>query len=161
MRIDIIAVGELDQPSLRQAADAYAHRLARYATVRHRRVRGEPLPARADPGSREWQRVQKVEAERLLRLLPPDAYAVALDRGGRALSSEDVASWLNQRAVTGDSRVAFLIGGPLGLDGTVLNRCQERWSLSRLTFPHQLVPVILLEQLYRGFRILRGEPYHY
>ena len=103
----------------------------------------------------------EVEARRLLDALVPGAYVVALDRRGRTLTSEDVAEWLDRRMVGGDSRLVFVIGGPLGLAPTVLERARERWSLSHLTFPHQMVPVILLEQLYRAFRILRGEPYHY
>ena len=159
VRIEILAVGEMDQPALRKAAEEYARRLGRYARVVHRRVAGEPVPARLTQG--EVTRVRAVEGERLLRLLEPGTYPVALDRGGRALTSEEIATWLNQRATSGDSRLAFLIGGPLGLAPEVLDRCRERWSLSPLTFPHQMVPVILLEQLYRAFRILRGEPYHY
>ncbi|QBS37071.1 23S rRNA (pseudouridine(1915)-N(3))-methyltransferase RlmH [Thermaerobacter sp. FW80] len=157
--IELLAVGELDQPALRRAAEEYARRLGRYARVSQRRVPGEPVPARLTPA--EVSRVLEVEARRLLDALAPGAYVVALDRRGRTLTSEDVAEWLDRRMVGGDSRLVFVIGGPLGLAPTVLERARERWSLSHLTFPHQMVPVILLEQLYRAFRILRGEPYHY
>ncbi|GAB6877413.1 23S rRNA (pseudouridine(1915)-N(3))-methyltransferase RlmH [Thermaerobacter litoralis] len=159
VHIELLAVGEMDQPALRRAAEEYARRLSRYARVSQRRVPGEPIPARRS--QREINRVLESEGRRLLEALDPGAYAVALDRRGRSLTSEEVAEWLNQRLVAGDSRLAFLIGGPLGLAAPVLERARERWSLSHLTFPHQMVPVILLEQLYRAFRILRGEPYHY
>ncbi|ADU52421.1 protein of unknown function DUF163 [Thermaerobacter marianensis DSM 12885] len=159
VHIELLAVGDLDQPALRRAAEEYERRLGRYARVSQRRVPGEPVPARLSQG--EVTRVLEAEGRRLLAALSPDAYAVALDRRGRTLTSEDVAEWLNQRMVAGDGRLAFLIGGPLGLAPAVLDRARERWSLSHLTFPHQMVPVILLEQLYRAFRILRGEPYHY
>ncbi|WP_242823194.1 23S rRNA (pseudouridine(1915)-N(3))-methyltransferase RlmH [Thermaerobacter subterraneus] len=159
VHIELLAVGELDQPALRRAAEEYARRLERYARVHQRRVPGEPIPARRTQG--EVQRVLEAEGRRLLAALDPGSYAVALDRRGRMLTSEDVAGWLNQRMVEGDSRLVFIIGGPLGLPPQVLERARERWSLSHLTFPHQMVPVILLEQLYRAFRILRGEPYHY
>lgn len=159
LRIDLLAVGEIDHPGLRSATEEYLRRLGRYARVDYRHAPGEPLPARLVPA--EIRRVRAVEGQRLLRMLAPGVYAVALDPGGRQVSSEEIAGWLNERATAGDSRIAFLVGGTLGLDPDVLNRCRERWSLSRLTFPHQMVPLILLEQLYRGFRILRGEPYHY
>lgn len=159
LHIELLAVGELDQPALRRAAEEYARRLGRYARVSQRRVPGEPVPARRSQG--EVQRVLEAEGRRLLDALDSGAYTVALDRRGRTLTSEHVADWLNQRMVAGDSRLVFVIGGPLGLAPQVLERVRERWSLSHLTFPHQMVPVILLEQLYRAFRILRGEPYHY
>ncbi|MFS8640025.1 MAG: 23S rRNA (pseudouridine(1915)-N(3))-methyltransferase RlmH [Symbiobacteriaceae bacterium] len=159
LRIDLLAVGEIDHPGLRSATEEYLRRLGRYARVGYRHAPGEPLPTRLTPAA--IQRVRAVEGKRLLRMLAPGTYAVALDPGGRQVSSEDIARWLNERATAGDSRIAFLVGGTLGLDPDVLSRCRERWSLSRLTFPHQMVPLIVLEQLYRGFRILRGEPYHY
>lgn len=159
LRIDLLAVGEIDHSGLRSATEEYMRRLGRYARVEYRRAPGEPLPARLS--SAEIDRVRALEGQRLLRLLSPGAYPVALDPRGRQVSSEDIAAWLNERATGGDSHIAFLVGGTLGLDPGVLDRCRERWSLSRLTFPHQMVPLIVLEQLYRGFRILRGEPYHY
>lgn len=153
MRLEVLAVGRLKERYWRDAADEYLKRLRPYATVRETEVadvdlaRGEDLARRA-------------EAEAILRVLPETSYVVALDARGRQLSSEGLADWLAERGVRGESAVAFVVGGSAGLDEAVLARANERLSLGAMTLPHQLARVVLLEQVYRAFRIMRGEPYH-
>lgn len=159
MQLRLLSVGRLREGPLRAAAEEYLRRLRSYATVRWDQVEAEGVPARLVPA--EVDAVLAREAERLLRALHPAERVVALDRAGEPCSSEELADRLAAWAARGDSRIAWIVGGPLGLHDQVLARADWRLSLSRLTFPHQLVPVILLEQLYRAFRIQRGEPYHY
>lgn len=153
MRIDVLAVGRLKERYWREAADEYLKRLGPYATVREVEVpdvdlsRGEALARRA-------------EADAVLRALPEGAYLVTLDAGGRQRSSEEFAEWIAERGVRGDSHLAFAIGGSAGLDEAVLSRARERLSLGQMTLPHQLARVVVFEQVYRAFRIMRGEPYH-
>lgn len=107
------------------------------------------------------ERVVRTEGDALLRHLRPQAFVVVLDRSGRQFSSEELSSFLAQRKVHGAGEFQFILGGALGLDDRVLEAGNLVWSLSRLTLPHQLARIVVLEQLYRAFRIERGEPYHY
>jgi 23S rRNA (pseudouridine1915-N3)-methyltransferase len=151
MRITILAVGRL-RPYYREACDDYAGRLKRYARIEEVEVREAaraPSPAA--------QRAE--EATRLSARLPSDCVLVGLARGGAAWSSEELAARL---ATWRDASrpVALAIGGSHGLDDAFLARAAARWSLGPLTLPHELARVIVLEQAYRAFTILRGEPYH-
>ena len=110
--------------------------------------------------SREVAAARSAEADDILRVLPPAAYPVLLDEGGKERTSTELAGWLDELALRGTSHVAFVVGGSAGLDPRLVDGARERLSLSRMTFPHQLARVLLLEQLYRASRISRGEPYH-
>lgn len=149
MELRILAVGRL-RPGFREACDDYRRRLGRFARVAEREVREA---AGAGPARRER------EAEALLRDLPDDARLVALDGTGRAWGSEELARQVARWREAGRP-VAFAIGGAGGHGDTVLARAAERWSLGPLTLPHELVRVIVYEQLYRSFTILAGHPYH-
>lgn len=159
MQIHLVSVGRMKEGPLREAAQEYLRRLRPYARVRWDQLEAEPLPARLVPA--EVEATLAREAARVLRVLAPGEYVVALDRRGEMVDSEGLAARLADLGGRGVGRTAWVIGGPLGLHRSVLARADWRLSLSPLTFPHLLVPVILLEQLYRAFRILRGEPYHY
>lgn len=153
MQLDLVCVGRLKERHWRDAADEYLKRLGPYA-----RVSVTEIPDR--DVSADEPRALAAEAGDVLRAIPPSAYVVALDLGGAARSSEGLAGWLDALALGGRSRVTFVIGGAAGLHSDVLARADERLSLGLLTLPHQLARVVLLEQLYRAFRISRGEPYH-
>lgn len=153
MRLTVVAVGRLKEAHWRAAADEYAKRLRPYATVRVTEVADRDI-------SRDAASARSAEADDVLRALPPGAHLVALDEGGREMSSSELAAWLDALAVRGVSHVAFVIGGSSGLDPRLREAASESLALSRMTFPHQLARVLLLEQLYRAFRISRGEPYH-
>ena len=153
MRVTVVAVGRLKEPHWRAAADEYAKRLRPYATLDVVEVPDRDI-------SRDLAVARSAEAGDILRALPAGAHVVALDEAGRERSSPELAAWLDDLAVRGVSHVAFVVGGSAGLDARVRAAARERLSLSRMTFPHQLARVLLLEQLYRAFRISRGEPYH-
>lgn len=160
MQIRIVAVGKLKEDYLVRAVAEYSRRLLPYCRLSIEEVKDEPLPeASAGPGVTQ---ALAREGERILRLLDqgPQTYVIALDVSGEEVTSEELAARLASLGLKGVSHLTFLIGGGAGLSPEVLAMADWRLSLSRLTFPHQLARVILLEQLYRAFRINRGEPYH-
>lgn len=153
MRLTVVAVGKLKEPHWRAAAEEYLKRLRPYAAVDVVEVPDRDI-------SRDRAQALSAEADDILRALPASAYAVVLDEGGRERSSRELSAWLDDLGVRGVSHVAFAIGGSAGLDERLRESARERLSLSRMTFPHQLARVLLLEQLYRAFKISHGEPYH-
>lgn len=153
MRITIIAVGRLKERFWRDAADEYLKRLGPYADVRVVEVVDRD-PARGEA------RALAEEAADVLKAIPGGAHVIALDLGGRQLSSEGFSARLDALGLEGKSSVAFAIGGSLGLSADVIARADERLSLGPMTLPHNLARVVVLEQVYRAFRISRGEPYH-
>ncbi|KIL39599.1 50S rRNA methyltransferase [Gordoniibacillus kamchatkensis] len=158
MQIQIAAVGKLKEKYLVQGIEEYAKRLAPYARLTITEVPDEKAPETMSAA--EAEQVKQREGERLLAALRPDAYVVALAIDGELWTSEQLARSLDQLATYGRSQVAFVIGGSLGLSEPVLRRADQRLSLGRLTLPHQLARLVLVEQVYRAFKINRGEPYH-
>lgn len=158
MKITVLAVGRIKEKYWRDALEEYAKRLSRYARVDMVEVEDEPTPENASP--RDEERIKDREGERLLLKLPRDAYVIPLAIEGKQQDSPAMARRIAALGLEGKSHLCFIIGGSLGLARNVMERGQEIWSFSPLTFPHQLMRVILLEQIYRSFRINRGEPYH-
>jgi 23S rRNA (pseudouridine1915-N3)-methyltransferase len=156
--ITILAVGRLKEKYLAEGAAEYLKRLSAYARVAVEEVNDESFPENLSPMERE--KVKEKEGVRLLKRLRQDTYLVALDLRGRRYSSEEMAHVFDQLALAGKGDITFAVGGSLGLPQTVLERADLRLSFSDLTFPHQLIRVVLLEQIYRWFKIARGEPYH-
>jgi 23S rRNA (pseudouridine1915-N3)-methyltransferase len=156
--ISILAVGRLKEKYLAEGAAEYLKRLAPYARVEIEEVSDENCPDNLSPAERE--KVKGKEGERLLKRLRRDTYLVALDLRGRMYTSEEMAGVLGKLALEGTGDITFVIGGSLGLSKAVLEKADLRLSFSRLTFPHQLMRVILLEQIFRWFKIARGELYH-
>jgi 23S rRNA (pseudouridine1915-N3)-methyltransferase len=153
VRLTIVAVGRLKERYWREAADEYLKRLGGYATVRVAEV------ADRDPGRGEARALAEETAD-VVRAIPEGSHVVALEISGRELSSEALAARLEALAIEGKSSVTFLIGGSTGLGAEALAAADERLSLGPMTLPHNLARVVLLEQIYRAFRINRGEPYH-
>lgn len=153
MRLDLICVGRLKERHWREAAEEYLKRLKPYARVTMTEVSDRDVSA-------DEVRALEDEAAGILKAIPDSAIVVALEIGGRARTSVELASWLEALGTAGKSHVAFVVGGAAGLHADVLARADERISLGPLTLPHQLARVVLLEQLYRAFRIIKGEPYH-
>ncbi|MBT2687271.1 23S rRNA (pseudouridine(1915)-N(3))-methyltransferase RlmH [Bacillus sp. ISL-47] len=158
MNISIITVGKLKEKYLKQGIDEYLKRLSAYAKMEIIEVPDEKAPE--ELSETEMIQVKQKEAERILSKIHPDAHVIALAIEGKMKSSEELADSLDKLATYGKSKVAFVIGGSLGLSQEVLQRADEKLSFSKMTFPHQLMKLILLEQVYRAFRINRGEPYH-
>ncbi len=159
MRHSIVIMGRLRRPFFREGAEEYCKRLQAYGRVQLVEVPEAKQARSAD----DPQAVRESEAEAILGAAEQRGvgYWIALDEAGRMATSEGLARFLEKRAVGGDSHLIWLIGGAFGLSEEVKQRCNLALSLSRMTFPHEMVPMILLEQLYRAHRIMRGEPYHH
>ncbi len=158
MKITIITVGKLKEKYLKDAISEYCKRLSRYCKLEVIEVADEKTPDQAGEGMETM--IREKEAERILKYIREDAYVVTLEIKGKQLTSEELAEKIDRLGVQGKSHIQFVIGGSIGLGGTVLNRSDYALSFSRMTFPHQLMRVILLEQIYRSYRIINGEPYH-
>ncbi|WP_258358868.1 23S rRNA (pseudouridine(1915)-N(3))-methyltransferase RlmH [Moorella sulfitireducens] len=157
--IDIVAVGRVREQYLVAGINEYLKRLQPYARVRILEGPEGKVPAPLHPALVE--QTVAAEAEGLRRFLRPGVYTIALEREGLMLSSEELAAKLAELALAGRNNLAFVIGGTLGLARDILVTADLRLSFSRFTFPHQLMRLILLEQLYRAYKIQRGETYHY
>ncbi|KQX60762.1 MULTISPECIES: 23S rRNA (pseudouridine(1915)-N(3))-methyltransferase RlmH [unclassified Paenibacillus] len=158
MHIQILTVGKLKERYLVDGIAEYVKRLGPYAKVQMIEVPDEKAPENMSPA--EEQQVRVKEGERLLAKLAADVYVVALAIDGEMWTSEQLAGSLDKLATYGRSQVAFVIGGSLGLSSELLRRADMRLSFGRMTLPHQLMRLVLVEQIYRAMRINRGEPYH-
>ena len=158
MKISIIAVGRLKEKYLKQGIDEYLKRLSAYAKVEIIEVADEKAPEHLSEA--EMEEVKRKEGERILSHLSEDTYIITLEISGRMLNSEQLAAKIDELGTYGKSKLAFIIGGSLGISKEVQNRSDLALSFSKMTFPHQLMRLILLEQIYRAYRINRGEPYH-
>ncbi|OED33854.1 23S rRNA (pseudouridine(1915)-N(3))-methyltransferase RlmH [Planococcus maritimus] len=158
MNISIVTVGKLKEKYLKAGIAEYAKRLGAYAKIAEVEVADEKAPEQLSEADMEI--VKKKEGERILAKIPQDAYVIALAIDGKMKTSEQLAKDMESLMTYGRSKVVFIIGGSLGLHDEVLKRADEKLSFSKMTFPHQLMKLILLEQIYRGFRIMKGEPYH-
>jgi len=154
VRITVIAVGRLKERFWREAAEEYLKRLGPYADVRVVEI------ADRDPGRGGEAKALAEEGADILRALPADAHVITLEIGGKQLTSEAFSARLQALGLEGRSNVAFVIGGSHGIAAEVTARAHERLSLGPMTLPHNMARVVLLEQVYRAFRIARGEPYH-
>ena len=158
MNISIITVGKLKERYIKEAVEEYSTRLSKYCKLDIVEVTDEKAPENLSR-AQELQVIQK-EGQGILKHVKEDTYMIALAIQGRQLSSVGLADFINELGIKGRSSIAFIIGGSLGLSDEVLKRADYQLSFSKMTFPHQLMRVILLEQVYRGFRIIKGEPYH-
>ena len=158
MNITIITVGKLKEKYLKQGIQEYTKRLSAYANIQEVEVPDEKAPE--NMSEMEMNQVKEKEGERILSKINLDTHVIALAIDGQRWSSERLAKELDQLATYGKSKVALVIGGSLGLSDAVLQRAQTHLSFSDMTFPHQLMRLILVEQIYRAYRINRGEPYH-
>lgn len=158
MNISLLTIGKLKEKYLKQGIDEYLKRLTAYAKVEVIELPDEKAPEQLS--DIEMEQVKNKEGERLLAKISPDTYVIALAIEGKQRTSEELAEMIDKLATYGKSKIAFVIGGSLGLSKDVLNRADEKLSFSKMTFPHQLMRLILLEQVYRAYRINRNEPYH-
>ena len=158
MKITVVCVGRLKEKFYRDAVEEYAKRLGKYCKLEILEVADEKTPDGAS--ALQEDKILEKEAARILDKLREDAYVCTLEIAGKKLSSEGLAEWMEQLTIRGISHIAFVIGGSLGLHSSVRNRADFSLSFSDMTFPHQLMRVVLCEQIYRAFRIMNGEPYH-
>jgi 23S rRNA (pseudouridine1915-N3)-methyltransferase len=158
MHLHVLAVGKLREPYWTAGCREYSRRLAAYGTLEIVEIAEEKIPERTSPA--EETALKTKEGQRLLKRLRPQSYTIALAIEGKPLASEELAQHLKNITLSGKSDFTFIIGGTLGLSSQVLQQADFLLSLSHMTFPHQMVRLFLLEQLYRACKILRGEPYH-
>ncbi len=158
MRITVISVGKIKEKYFKDAILEYAKRLGKYCRLELIETADEKTPDHA--GKAQEDIIRAKEAERILKYVREDAYIITLEINGNVLSSEKLAEKIESLGIQGKSHLIFIIGGSIGLGKEVLKKSDFALSFSRMTFPHQLMRVILLEQIYRSFRIINGEPYH-
>ncbi|MBO5056434.1 MAG: 23S rRNA (pseudouridine(1915)-N(3))-methyltransferase RlmH [Lachnospiraceae bacterium] len=158
MKITIICVGKVKEKYFRDAIAEYEKRLSKYCRLEIIEVQDEKTPDNASEAMEE--QIKEKEAFRILRYIKEDAFVVTLEILGKKMNSVAFANTIEKLATYGRSHIQFVIGGSLGLHSSVSARADEKISFSDMTFPHQLMRVILLEQIYRGYRIISGEPYH-
>ena len=156
MKLQFWTIGKAHETYIKPGAEEFTHRISKYYPIEWNII---PVPKNA--GMLGEMDLKKKEAETILDWLSKDDYLVALDEKGKQFSSEQLAGFIQARANESSKQIIFLIGGAYGLDETVLKRANYKWSLSHLTFPHQLVRLILAEQVYRACTILRNEKYHH
>lgn len=158
MKITVVCVGKIKEKYFTMAIDEYSKRLSRYCKLNIVELPDEKTPDNASEA--EEQQIKKKEGERILSNIKDQAYVIALAIQGKMLDSVELAKKLESLGTYGDSQIVFVIGGSLGLSEEVLARANMKLSFSPMTFPHQLMRVVLLEQVYRAYRINCGEPYH-
>ena len=158
MKITLITVGKIKEKYFTDAIAEYSKRLSRYCKLEILEVTDEKTPDHASEALEN--QIREREGERVKKLLKENAYVIALAIDGQAMTSEAFASRMEKLGIEGESHICFLIGGSLGMSESLLKCADERISFSKMTFPHQLMRVILLEQIYRGFRIINHEPYN-
>lgn len=158
MNIKIISVGKLKEKYLTAGISEYVKRLGGYAKIQLIEVADEKAPENLSES--EMMQVKEKEGERILAKIKDQEYVYALAIEGKNPSSESFAKQLDQLAVQGKSQFVFVIGGSLGLSQAVMNRSNTQISFGKMTYPHQLMRLILVEQIYRAFRINKAEPYH-
>ena len=158
VKITVIAVGKIKEKFYTDAIAEYSKRLSRYCRLEVIQVADEKTPDGASEA--QERQIKEKEGSRILAQIKDGAYVIALAVQGTMLSSEQLASKLNKLGLDGQSQIVLIIGGSLGLSDEVLKRADYHLSFSPMTFPHQLMRVILLEQIYRSYRIISGEPYH-
>lgn len=158
MRITVIAVGKIKEKYIKLGIDEFTKRLSKYCKLEIIEVPDEKTAE--NMSAVEEKQLKNKEGAKILKKLKGNEYVVALAIDGKQLSSEELGDFISQSAVSGTSHIVFIIGGSIGLADDVLKRANKKLSFSKMTFPHQLMRLILLEQVYRGFRIINGEPYH-
>ena len=158
MKITICCVGKVKEKFYVQAIEEYSKRLSRYCKLEIIEVQDEKTPDNASENLN--LQIKQKEGERILSAIKDDAYVCALAIEGKILDSVELSHKIDRLGIEGKSNIVFVIGGSLGLSKEVLDRADYYLSFSKMTFPHQLMRVILLEQIYRSYRIIKGEPYH-
>lgn len=158
MKITLITVGKIKEKYLKDAIAEYSKRLSKYCKLEIIEVADEKTPDNASETVEE--QIRDKEADRILKYVKDDAYVITLEILGKQLTSEQLANKIDTLGIQGTSHIIFIIGGSIGLGQEVLKRSDYALSFSKMTFPHQLMRVILLEQIYRSYRIINGEPYH-
>lgn len=158
MKITLVAVGKIKEKYFEMAVSEYAKRLSRYCKLEIIEVADEKTLESASPAEEEMIKLK--EAGRILKHIKDDSYKITLEISADMLDSEELSNHIKQLGINGVSHITFIIGGSIGLHQSISDIADLKLSFSKMTFPHQLMRVILLEQIYRNFKIIQGEPYH-
>ncbi len=158
LKINIVCVGKVKEKFFTGAIDEYSKRLSRYCNLKIIELPDEKTPDNASDTVNDL--IKRKEGERILSNIKDDSYVIALAIEGKMLDSVELSKKIDELGISGKSDISFVIGGSLGLSSEVLARADYKLSFSKMTFPHQLMRVILLEQIYRSYRIMKNEPYH-
>lgn len=159
LSINIVCVGKLKEEYLKSAINEYSKRLSKYCSLNFIELQDEKLPNKLNDSLID--EIKQKEASKIINHIKKDSYIICLDLKGKELSSEDFSKKIDDIALNFNSSITFVIGGTLGLTDDVLNLANEKLCFSRMTFPHQLIRVFLLEQLFRAFKISKNETYHW
>lgn len=159
VHINIICVGKLKETYLKQAVEEYSKRLKKYCDLEIIEINDEQLPNKIKESIIE--QVKEKECKKIIENIKSDSYVIPLDLRGKQYTSEEFSEKIDNIQVQGYSNITFIVGGTLGLTQEVLNRANETICFSKMTFPHQLIRVFLLEQVFRGFKISKNETYHW
>ena len=158
MKITVLTVGKIKEKYFNDGIAEYSKRLSRYCKLEIVEVADEKTPDNAS--ETEELQIKEKEGDRLLKYIKEDAYVIALAIEGKQLDSVELSQKIEKLGINGTSHIIFIIGGSLGLDDRILKRADFKLSFSRMTFPHQMMRMVLLEQIYRAYRIMKNEPYH-
>lgn len=158
LNINIVCVGKIKENYLKGAIDEYSKRLTKYCNLKIVELADEKLPGKLYDSVRN--EVKEKECRKIIEAIKKDSYIICLDLTGKQLSSEQFSRKIEEISLNFNSTITFVIGGTLGLTQEVLQMANEKLCFSKMTFPHQLMRMILLEQVYRSYRIMKGEPYH-
>ena len=159
MKISIVAAGKIKEKYLRDGIAEFTKRLKPFTQIEFLEINEEKM--KDNPFPAEKAAVLKAEGERLLKKVPAGSYLIVLDVVGKSISSEELSQKIDTLTLNGHSHITFLIGGAFGLSQEIRDRADERISFSRMTFTHQMIRLLLIEQIYRAFKISRGEKYHW
>ena len=158
MKIRILAIGKIKEKYLKDGIKEYLLRIRPYSQIEIVEVNDEPIPD--NPNESEIKKAIDLEGKKILKIIKPSDYLIGLDLNKKEYTSEEFASYLDKKFVAGGSSISFVIGGSYGLSDELKERCNDSISLSKMTFLHQMTRLILLEQIYRAFKINRNETYH-
>lgn len=158
IHINIICIGKVKEQFFKDSINEYSKRLSKYCALKIIELNDEKIPLKIN--SKIENIIKEKECNNIISSLIKDSYIICLDLNGRQFSSEEFATHLNTLAIDNKSNITFIIGGTLGLNEKILNISNEKISFSKMTFPHQLIRVFLLEQLFRSFKIINNETYH-
>ena len=158
LEINIVCCGKIKENYLKDAISEYSKRLSKYCNLKIFEIQDEKVPDKINDNIAE--KIKNTEAEKMLKMVKKDSYIIALDLKGKEYTSEEFSKKIDDIALNFNSSITFIIGGTLGIGNEILNIVREKICFSKMTFPHQLIRVFLLEQIYRSFKISNGETYH-
>ena len=158
MKITLISVGKIKEKYLKDAINEYSKRLTKYCKLKFIEINDEKAPDNLS--EKDELIIKDKEGNKILEKIKDQQYVIALDLKGKQRTSEEFSKEMENLSIYGNSDIVFIIGGSLGLSDGVINRSNDQISFSKMTFPHQLMKVILIEQIYKAYRIVKGEPYH-